>query len=371
MFIDPIVKTIKGVSKLAKGVGRAVKEVYNISKAVIGEVYDIGKNVITTAGSFLKDSVIKPLGTLIGESFTMAIKGGVKAVEYFGRTLDTVVDGVFKGLNILKDAFFEAGKTVMSFVKAGGSLLRSGLGMLSSGVSKVIGRDKRKSLGSVYVEGGHLDSVKEVIKVKDLQIRPSEKLMNNTGQNTPNNPLLPAGNVVDIGTSANQDTWQDKRKQARANEELETEKNENKLLGNINEGISKLNGENGEEGLFSKIGSSLSAALIGDVGGEFTGTLIGDTAGEVGGGILGALITNAGITGVGASLLYSSGIGSGLMGILDFFKGIGKADEWFDEGGIANKVFSGTGAFFSGSDEGTSNVVKNAIKWGLAGGAIA
>ncbi|MCF7740890.1 MAG: hypothetical protein K9N00_03750 [Candidatus Marinimicrobia bacterium] len=110
----------------------------------------------------------------------------------------------------------------------------------------------------------------------------------------------------------------------------------------------------------SYFGIGMGGAAGGAAGGGLMSSIFGGTAGAGGAGIMGTLSTVA---------TAIAPIAGGLMGIADMFRGWGNAEEWFEgsgeDVGFLEKMNSAKGALLGGAGDGMSNIIFNALKWGM------
>ena len=110
----------------------------------------------------------------------------------------------------------------------------------------------------------------------------------------------------------------------------------------------------------SYFGMGAGGAASGGLFSSLFGGSAGATAGATGGGLLGTLSTVA---------TAIAPIAGGLMGIADMFRGWGNAEEWFEgsneDVGFLEKLNSARGALLGGAGDGMSNIIFNALKWGM------
>lgn len=113
-----------------------------------------------------------------------------------------------------------------------------------------------------------------------------------------------------------------------------------------------------ETGFLGRLGQAMGKALP-----LIKGTALGSA--------LGGMAGTVSVSALGATL----GVGlAGLISITDVLRGVDSAEDWLTEEGEettwGERLAAGGGALVGGAGEGLSNIIGNAIKWGLIGGTI-
>jgi hypothetical protein len=262
--------------------------------------------------------------------------------EFFTSAKEHLASGISKLWGGIKSA----GKWGLDKALSVGSLFSDKAGKI---------KDKlfSKRVQKVYVDGGHLDAIGAVGAIDADAYNAAKDDLDKT-ENAQNHE----GRDIDFDSSTAL-TVADRQQEM----DISNESKRTSLLGKIKDKLGSKKGSKDEGGLIDGVlQESIAELLGGTVGGTVAGVATNAVATHGAGGIL-----------AGAGMAASGAAGAG-MSVWDAIKGFIHAsdmlDKDVDETTFIDKVLTGMSSVLGGTGDGVSNIVWNAVKWGLIGTAI-